>query len=213
MRRTDLYRRIAVITFLVVGVLAWVAPAPAQENSAETGKTAAGAAEDRPDAETVDAEGAEADGGVDYNRPPLLPEPPLFVCSLAMFLVLVFVGRRVVWQPLIENLNAREGRVNRAYAFVESSRAEIEDLVRQHEARIAEARDEVKSIVAAARQEAEQVKDEMIAQAGAEARELQERSIAEIHAAREEALGQLSQRIDEYTDLAAEHVMGRVLRN
>lgn len=166
----------------------------------------------------VDGGGAdETDHGdhKDYNQPPLWEELGVvrFFFALGLFVAFVFVMRKIAWVPLIAAFDAREARVNEAHAFAANARTEIQALIEQHEVRIAETRDEVKDIVAAARQEAEQAKSEIISQADAEARELQERSIAEIHAAREEALGQLSGRVDEYTDLAVGQIVGRALRN
>jgi F-type H+-transporting ATPase subunit b len=150
----------------------------------------------------------------DYNQPPLKELTAVrFLFALGLFVTFVFVMRKIAWQPLIAALDAREARVNEAHAFVASARSEIQELIRQHDARISESYDEVKDIVAAARKEAEQAKAEIIAQAETEARELQERSIAEIVTAKEEALGQLSERVDDYTDMATDHILGPPSRN
>lgn len=150
----------------------------------------------------------------DYNQPPLREWTAVrFLWALGLFVLFVFVMRKIAWEPLIAAFNVREALVNEAHAFVASSRAEIQELIRQHDARIAESYDEVKEIVAAARKEAEAAKAEIIAQADTEARELQERSIAEIVSAKEEALGQLSGRVDDYTDMATEHILGPASRN
>jgi F-type H+-transporting ATPase subunit b len=150
----------------------------------------------------------------DYNQPPLKELTAFrFLFALGLFVAFVFVMRKIAWVPLIAAFDAREARVNEAHAFAANARTEIQALIQQHEDRIAETRDEVKNIVAAARQDAERAKSEIIAQADAEARELQERSIAEIHAAREEVLGQLSGQVDEYTDLAVGQIVGRASRN
>lgn len=150
---------------------------------------------------------------MDYDKPPLNFEPPLFVWSLALFLALVFVGRKVVWQPLIAGLDSREARVNQAYARAEAAKTQIQELIREHAGRMAAAQDEVKGIVAASRQEAEQAKSGIVAAATAEARTLQEQTIADITKARNQALAELSAVAERHAALATEHVLGYSLSN
>lgn len=150
----------------------------------------------------------------DYNQPPLRELTAVrFLWALGLFVLFVFVMRKFAWGPLIVALNAREARVKAAHAYAEAAKTEMQELIRQHEARIAEAQEEVQSIVAAARQEGERMKRDIIEQADAETRALLESSIAEIEAAKREALDQLAARVDDYTELATRHVAGEVLNN
>lgn len=214
MSRTGLSRRLNVSLLLCVAVLSLVAGrAGAQEGAvphhdeATTSSTAApGEAAEVPREHESSTEGHE--GGVDYNKPPLNFEPPLFVFSLVLFLALVFGGRWLAWDPLIAGLDSREARVNQAYAAAESARQQAEQLIVQHDAHLAAAQEQVKAIVAEARQEAEGLKEEITTAAAADAQSLQEGAIADIVQAKEQALSELSAAAEQYTTLATEHVLG-----
>ncbi len=152
--------------------------------------------------------GGGGHGDVDYNAVPLIFEPKLFVWSLGLFLLFVFVARKVAWSPLIQGLDAREARVNRALHDAEAARVEAEKLLADHDARMDQVQDEVREIVAAARREAEAEKARIIAEADAEAAALRDQAIADIEAAHRQAAEDLNSRIGEQVAMATEHVLG-----
>ncbi|MGD9854038.1 MAG: ATP synthase F0 subunit B [Planctomycetaceae bacterium] len=133
---------------------------------------------------------------------------PLFFWSLGLFLLFLFVSRKVAWAPLIAGLDAREARVNRALHDAEAARVEAEKLLADHAARMDRVQEEVKGIVAAARKEAEAEKARIIAEADAAAAGMRDRAIAEIRQAHRLALDDLQSQIDRQADLATEHVLG-----
>lgn len=166
---------------------------------------------------TADVEAAQAASGEavalerDYDKPPINPDREmgiLFVFSLVLFALFVFGARELAWKPLISALDQREARVNQARAEAEAAKRGAEQLLAQHDARMAEVYEQVKEIVAKARKEAEAEKSQIIASAESQARELRERAIADIRRAGEEALGQLDREIDRHAALAVEHVVG-----
>lgn len=148
-------------------------------------------------------------GGVDYNQPPLSPDIPLLIFSILLFAGFYFLGRKVAWEPMISGLNTRESRVKQAYADASFARDEAARLLAEHEAKMKETYEKVRGIVAQARQEAEQAKTEVLAKAEVEARELKDKAIAEIDAARKDALGSLTRSMDGYVSSATEHLIGR----
>lgn len=155
-------------------------------------------------------------GDIDYNKPPIDPNPAmlqLFIFSLVLFVGFVFVARQFVWKPLIAALDQREARVNHAYHEAETAKAEAARLLAAHDARMNLAQEEVKGIVAQARQQAEQEKAQIIAAAEAEAQALRDNAVADIRRARDEALQQLMATADRQADVAAEHVIGRPFSN
>lgn len=169
------------------------------------------AASEHGDVEGVANEDGAHDGheGVDYNQPPLHFDPKLFLWTLGLFVLFLFVARQLVWTPLIRALDAREARVNRALHGAEAARVEAERLLAEHDARMAEVQEEVKGIVAAARKEAEAEKARIIAEADVEAAALRDRAIAEIEAAHRQAIDDLNAQIDQQAAVATEHVLGR----
>ena len=154
-------------------------------------------------------------GGVDYNAAPLPGSAPgmgaLFVFSLILFGGFVLAARALVWRPLIDALDQREARVNQAYAEAEAVKVQAEQLLAQHQARMAEVHEQVQGIVAQARKEAEQEKTRIVAEAESQARELRERTIAEIRTARDDAMAQLNQSLDSEVAKAVEQLVGHAV--
>lgn len=153
-------------------------------------------------------------GGVDYNKPPIDPNPAmlqLFVFSLLLFGVFLLAARALIWKPLISALDEREGRINVAYSDAETAKAEAARLLSAHDAKMAEVQEQAKGIVAAARQQADAEKAQIIASAEAEAKALRDRALDEIRRAREEATAGLLATVDRQVGLATEHVLGHRL--
>lgn len=211
---TDLCRRSICLPLLGVLLLLAACAGGAQEHADSghaapaTEHTAAAAAESKPHS-------AAGHGGVDYNQPPLPPHAPglgtLFIYSLILFGVFLAVARAIIWKPLIQALDEREGRINVAHAEAEHAKAEAARLLAVHEAKMADVHEQVKGIVAQARQQAETEKAQIIASADAEARALRDRAVAEIRQAREEAMAGLLATVERQVGLATEHVLGHRL--
>jgi F-type H+-transporting ATPase subunit b len=176
-------------------------------------------ADESGDPATAGPESAERDdhGGIDYNKPPLPGSAPglltLFIYTLVLFVGFLLIARQFVWKPLIAALDQREARVNQAYAEAESAKAEAAKLLAAHDARINEVQEEVKGIVAKARQQADQEKAQIIAAAEAEAQAMRDSALADIRQARDAALAQLLATADQQAAVAAEHVIGRRFSN
>lgn len=157
------------------------------------------------------ASGHADHGGVDYDKPPIFPNPAmvqLFVFSLVLFGLFLLASRVLLWKPLIAALDEREGRINVAYAEAETAKAEAARLLAAHDAKMTEVHEQVKAIVAQARQQADAEKARIIASAEAEAQALRDRALADIRQAREEALAGLAASVDRQVGLATEHILG-----
>lgn len=163
-----------------------------------------------PEGSRTDEEHAahDAEHKSKYHDPPKSFEPALFIWSLLVFLTLLLLGSQLAWKPLIAGLDSREARINQAYAAAKEARLAVEQCSRDYEARLAATTEEVKAIVAAARQDAEKAKADVVAAATTEALALQDRAIDEIMRAKEQALAELNTAVDRQTDIATEHVLG-----
>lgn len=211
-----------VLTFVAAGVLLAAAQSGVRAQHGhehdEAGRTSPTTVEDGVEHDTGSGSSSahSADGGVDYNQPPMAPNRAmleLFVFTLLLFGGFVFVARQFVWTPLIDGLNSREERVRHAYAQAESMKAEVQRLIHEHEAQIAATYEQVRSIVAESRQEADRVKGEVTSAAALEAQSQQEQAVAEIERAKEQALAELSNAAERYSSLATDHVLGYSLSN
>ena len=131
----------------------------------------------------------------------------LLALSLVTFLLYVFLAKRFAWLPLIEGLDARESRVNRALAGAEQARVEAEKLLSDHRTRMSAVTEEVRGIVAAARAAAEKEKARIIAEADREAAALRDGALAEIESARQAAMADLDAQVDGQANATIDHLM------
>lgn len=147
----------------------------------------------------------------DTSLPPITPNrqmAELFVFSLLFFCLYLVLAKKFAWLPLIGGLDAREARVNRALAEAEAARMEATKLLADHQKHLDEVTEQVKGIIAKARSDAEQEKMRIVAEAEEETTAMRDRAIADIHAAREEALMGLDEQIESQVAAATEHVLG-----
>ena len=145
---------------------------------------------------------------IDYNKPPIFPKIPLFVFSFVLFLTFVLVMRPMVWTPLVESLDAREARVIKAEAEAKHTRVEVERLTAQAETRLAEVYNEVQSLIAKARSEAEAQRRDIVSKAEAEASRIKSDAIAAITNAKADAIRDLEATVDQQVALATTQVAG-----
>jgi F-type H+-transporting ATPase subunit b len=144
-----------------------------------------------------------------YHHPPLKVELPLFVFTLIFFGVFVLLMRPFVWTPLMNALNAREGRIVKAEAETREAQLEVRRLTERAEQRMAEVHQQVAAMLSQARAEAETQRQQVIAQAAAEAQRIKDQALVEIAQARSAAMQELEQALDHQVALASEHVAGR----
>jgi F-type H+-transporting ATPase subunit b len=133
--------------------------------------------------------------------------PSLAVATVIVFVALLAVLWRFAWGPLSKALNDRERQNEELVRQAEHARAESERLLAEHRAQMAQASDQVRSMLDAARRDAEHAAAETRRQAQADAEASREQARREIETARDQAL------VDIYTKTAdlAVSVAGKVL--
>ncbi len=142
---------------------------------------------------------------------PLSFKTDLAIWSLVVFVLFVFVLKKIAWGPLSAGLDAREQRIREDIAGAESARERAEAMLADHEAKLAGVQEEVKEILAEARGDAEHTKNEIMAAAQSEAEATRDRAIGEIERARDQALKELFDQVSTQVAAATEHVLGRSL--
>ncbi|NOX54031.1 MAG: F0F1 ATP synthase subunit B, partial [Planctomycetes bacterium] len=161
------------------------------------------------------AHAAATDEGASHGEPsaPLDFKTDLALWSVVTFVVFIVVLKKFAWGPLIEGLDKREARVRSELEEAEAARVKAQQLLAEHEERLAKVHDEVREIVAEARRDAEQTKNEILSQAQKEAEETRRRAIADIERARDDALKELFHVLSGQVIRATEHVLGRALKD
>lgn len=186
-------------TLLVLAVFA--ARLPVEVRAADVSPVLAAAEGEHP--------AGEAEG--EHQGPPMGWQRDLALWSLVTFLVFLFFLKRLAWVPLIEGLDTREARIRQDIEDAETARLKAEQLLAEHDARLAQVQDEVRDILSEARRDAEQTKQSILDEARSEATALKDRAIGEIERARDQALTDVFTHMNQAVADATEHVLGRAI--
>lgn len=164
--------------------------------------------------------GLAAGGGEEHHehigekgveRDPAEFRSDLAIFTFVVFLILLALLRTFAWKPIVTALDQRESRIRNDLSAAEAARARAEQLVAEHETRMASVEDEVKEIIAEARRDAEQTRRDIVSTAQSEAEAIKDRSIHEIERARDQALQELFEQVSQQVVGATEHILGRAL--
>lgn len=185
--------------------------------AASGGRLAFAADDHAKDPHASDAESAGADVAHHEDHPKEGPitahkqDVDLALFTLITFVVFVIVLKKFAWVPLCEGLNRREQGVLQNIADAEASRIKAEKLLASHSEKLSKVQDEVRAILAEARRDAEQMRNEIVSAAQKEADANRQRAVAEIERARDQALDELFDKMAQVVSEATEQVVGRSL--
>ena len=140
-----------------------------------------------------DAHGAAAEeSGGGFN--PLAWQTDLAIWTAAVFLFVLLVLWRFAWGPIADGLQKRENRIAEDLASAERSNLESRQLLADYQQKLANAEEEVRRMIDAARRDAERVGQQMIAQARTAAEAEHQRALADIETATAGAMKELAER-------------------
>ena len=136
----------------------------------------------------------------------------LALWSLVTFVLFIIVLRKFAWTPIVEGLDKREGKIRQDIADAESARIKAEQMLAEHQQKLDTVQDEVKEILAEARRDAEQARQNIAETAKAEADATKQRAIVDIERARDQALNELFDAMAGQVATATEYVLGHGLK-
>jgi F-type H+-transporting ATPase subunit b len=114
-------------------------------------------------------------------------EPGLLIWTIITFILLLFVLRKVAWNPLLSALEQRERSIRESLEESQRARQEAQALLQENQRQLAEANRESARIIEQGREEAERVKASITDQARLEGQRLVEEArrqiVRERHAA------------------------------
>ena len=175
-----------------------------KESAAE--EVALAADEGEHDADAKNGESALTGGtnaAKDKAAPPLPFDPDLAIFTAVVFLLLLAVLTKFAWRPIVEGLNKRERSIADQIDEAHKAADKANESLRQYEARLAAAEEEVRQMLAAARRDADVARDRMIAEARAAADKERQRALDDIRSAKNAALNELAQKsVDAAIELA-----------
>jgi F-type H+-transporting ATPase subunit b len=139
----------------------------------------------------------------------LLVRPFWVLVSIANFLVLLYVLRRVLWGPVIAMLEERAKRVREGIELAEAAKRERAQMQVEVERLLGEARREGAAIAERATRAAEAAAADIKAQAKADADRLRERARVDAEQLHQQVLAQLRSEVASMAVLAASRILGK----
>ena len=154
-----------------------------------------------------DAHGAhDAHGDAGSTNPTTL-DPDLPIVTGIIFLILLAVLWKFAWGPIVEALDTREKSVAEQLAEAKANQEKSQQLLAEHEAKLASTAAEVKSMLDQARKDADAQKQQIVESAQAAATAEKDRAVREIDAAKNAALQDMAKKsVDTAVNLAGQIV-------
>jgi F-type H+-transporting ATPase subunit b len=165
------------------------------------------AADETPAALSAAPVTAEAPPAAEENPNPLQFKADLAIWTLAVFVVLFFVLKKFAWGPISEALDRREHHIAENIEAAKRTHEDAKQLLVQYEKQLAGAADQVRAMLDEARHDAENTKQQIVAEAKSAAQAEHQRAIHDIRTATDAAVSELSQRS---ADLAVE-LAGKII--
>lgn len=118
----------------------------------------------------------------------------LAIYTVVVFLLLLGILMKFAWGPISQGLERRESRIAALIDDAEQSAQKAQEQLRQYEQKLAEAHQEAEGILTRAQQAAQDSADKIVAEAQEAAQREKERAVSEIEVAKNEALGEVTQK-------------------
>ena len=122
------------------------------------------------------------------DNPLVQVDPGLYIWTIIIFLVLLFLLMKFAWKPLLAMLEKREDNIRHALLDAEKAREELANVKEDTEKLLSEARTESQAIVTASKKNAERMKDEIIEKAQSKSDTLLDEAKEQIQIEKERAI-------------------------
>lgn len=138
-------------------------------------------------------------------------EFPKFAWQVVNFLILLFILKKFAYKPILGMLDERKKSIEDAINNAESAKAEAANLRKEYESRLAEAKQEAQDIIAKAAKLGEEMKNDIVANAQAEASKAIQRAQEEIGREKDQAIAALRDEVATLAVMAAGKVLGKTI--
>lgn len=137
--------------------------------------------------------------------------PGLIIWTIITFALVVLVLGKYAWKPLINALQAREKNIYDALRHAEDAKKEAERVLAENKAALAKANEETARLIREGRELAEQLKNEILAKANDNAKNILSQAQETIQREKEAALLQLRNEVADLAVTAAEKILDESL--
>jgi F-type H+-transporting ATPase subunit b len=134
-------------------------------------------------------------------------DPGLFLWTLVVFLLVLYVLGKFAWGPILGALDAREQGIQKSIDDAAAMRAEAQALLEQHRREVADSRRQAQEIVAEGRAAAERLGREIQDKARQEGNRIVEQARLEIERERDAALARVREEAVELALAAASRLL------
>jgi F-type H+-transporting ATPase subunit b len=153
----------------------------------------------------------EHGAGATEEHNPLLPQTGELIYGIVAFGVLYFLLWKLVFPPLNRLLEERRANIEGRLEQAELALREAEELRERRRAQLEAARDEATAIVERGRRMGEETRQDIVAQAEAEAARKLSQADAQIAAERERAIAEVRTDVGELAVQLAERIVGEAM--
>ncbi|MEG1500341.1 MAG: F0F1 ATP synthase subunit B [Clostridiales bacterium] len=131
----------------------------------------------------------------------------LFIFALIDFLILLFVLYKFLYNPLLKMMDDRKKGIEDALNQADQARQEVASTQAVLQSEIDNAKNEARSLVNAAKQDAEKLKAEILQQAKEDAHIISEKAKEQIIREQKEAIADLKKEVATMAVTAAAHIL------
>jgi F-type H+-transporting ATPase subunit b len=151
---------------------------------------------------------ANSEGKADIFTPPRLD---LTIWTIVVFVVLLWVLRKLAWGPMLKGLQARENRIRGTLDEAQLARDEAQKLLAQHKEQMDKVHGEMRAMLDDTRREAQALKDKMTADAHTEIQADKDRARREIQTETAQAKQDLRNQVAQLATLVSAKAIARQL--
>jgi len=137
--------------------------------------------------------------------------PGLMIWTIISFVILLLILKKFAWGPILAALDAREKGIKDNIESAKKAREEAEQSLTEYRRKMAEAQAEAAAVVSRARQEAERVREELLAKSKADAEAQVQKARRQIEMESQAAIAQIRGEVATLALTAAEKVIGKTL--
>ena len=148
---------------------------------------------------------------VEAPKGPFAINPGVSIWTLVIFGILLVVLARTAWPAILRAVEEREKKIQAQIEAAQRANQDAQRVLAEYQQKLTGAKTEAQELVAAGRQAADKVREEILVRARAEHEELIRRARREIVAEREKALADLRREAVELSLAAAGKVLERNL--
>lgn len=142
------------------------------------------------------------------EKPSLLSvNPGLIIWQIAIFIILLFILKKVAWKPLLAALHSREQGIQNSLDHAEKLQKEAEQLIEQNKKNLADANVQSMKIINDAKEIANKMRDELMAKAQEDSRKIVEQAREEIKQEKESAMADLRNEVSDLAIKSAEKII------